>query len=240
MAASGEPVMRRPLAMLLLFVPVFASAQPAEGRWEGVIHIPGRELSVVVDLAKAGGAWSGSLIVPTLGIKGAPLANIVVDDCDVAFDVGASLRGPNDAPASFKAHVGGATMAGRFTQGGNVARFELTRVGAAQVEPPLRSTRVRREIEGDWSGEFELGYARRVSLRFDNGADAATAKLVIVGKRTTELPVDFVSDEGDFVRIESHAARVTFEGRFIKDANEIRGAVELGPFELPLVLRRAR
>jgi hypothetical protein len=30
-----------------------------------------------------------------------------------------------------------------------------------------------------------------------------------------------------------------FEGRFVKDSGEIRGVIELGPFERPLVLRRA-
>ena len=43
-----------------------------------------------------------------------------------------------------------------------------------------------------------------------------------------------------FVRIESRENRVAFEGRFVKESGEIRGIFEMGPYELPLVLRRAR
>jgi hypothetical protein len=73
-----------------------------------------------------------------------------------------------------------------------------------------------------------------------NRADAAaTATLVIVGKQTTNLPVDLVIEDGRFLRIESQTNRVVFEGRFVEEQDEIDGTFELGPFELPLVLRRA-
>jgi hypothetical protein len=237
--------MRRCLAPLLLMVPMLAgAAQPAEGRWQGTIHIPARDLAVVVDLARdSSGAWSGSMILPGLGVKGAPLSNIAVRDRDVVFDAGSALRAEKDAPATFKARLTAtSTMAGAFTQAGNVARFELTRVGAAQVDAPPRGTRVRPAIVGEWTGAFELGgYPRQVTIDLQNTAanGAASAKFVVVGKQTTDVPVDFVSDEGDLVRIESRAHRVAFEGRVVDNASEIRGTVELGPYELPLVLHRA-
>ena len=68
--------MRRPIvgSVLFLIVVSLASAASPEGRWRGSIHIPGRELDVVVDLAAtAAGAGTGSLIVPGTGIKGAPV-----------------------------------------------------------------------------------------------------------------------------------------------------------------------
>ena len=49
------------------------AAQSPEGRWEGLLQIPGREQPLVVDLAQAGsGGWTGSIILSGLGIKGAP------------------------------------------------------------------------------------------------------------------------------------------------------------------------
>jgi hypothetical protein len=237
--------MRQSTAGLVLFVPAVALAAPPmpDGRWQGAIHIPGRELSLVVDLARDPvGNWRGSLIIPGAGVKGAPLANIVVTESALSFDAGNALRAPGDRPATFKARMTGAGgMAGEFTQGGNVAAFSLKRAGAEQVESPVHSTAVRADLEAEWTGEFELGgYPRHVTIAFENhAATAATATFVIVGKRRNELPVDLVSDEGDYVRVESQATRVSFEGRYLKDAREIRGTIELGALELPVVLRRA-
>ena len=237
--------MRRTLLGLLLWLPTIAcgAINAPEGRWEGPIQIPGRALQLVVDLAQdSSGAWTGSIIIPGLGIKGAPLANLTVTDTDVAFDIGSLLGSPTHGAARFKAHRTAADgMAGEMNQGGNAANFSLTRIAPAQVEPSPRSTSVGRAIADRWIGEFELGgYPRYVTISIENHANAAaTAQFVIVGKQTTLLPVDLVTQEGDFVRVESQANRVAFEGRFFMERGEIRGIVELGPFEIPLVLRRS-
>jgi hypothetical protein len=127
-----------------------------------------------------------------------------------------------------------------MSQGGNVAPFLLQRIASPQVELPPRSTAVRREIEDRWTGEYELGgYARHVTITLENHADAgATARFVIVGKRTYDLPVNLVLEEDNFLRIESRANQVAFEGRIVKDRGEITGVIEVGSSERPLVLRR--
>lgn len=237
--------MRRTIIILLLCFPTLACATISilEGRWEGPLQIPGRGLQLVVDLAlDSAGAWTGSIIIQGLGIKGAPLSNVVVTETDVAFDIGNTLVSPTHGPARFKAHLTAADgMAGQMSQGGNVAKFFLTRIALAQVEPSPRSTPVGDDLADQWIGEYELGgYPRRVTITLENHADAAaTAQFVIVGKQTTNLPVDLVTQEGNLLRIESQANRVAFEGRFFKDRGEISGIVELGPLELPLVLRRS-
>ncbi|HEV2979130.1 MAG TPA: hypothetical protein VG425_16250 [Casimicrobiaceae bacterium] len=236
--------MRRTISILLLCLPALAcaAAKAPEGRWEGPLHIPGRELRLVVDLAQDGaGAWTGSIIIPSLGIKGAPLANLVVTETNLSFDIGDLLRSPTYGPAAFKAHLSaGDGMAGEMSQGGNVAPFLLQRIASPQVELPPRSTAVRREIEDRWTGEYELGgYARHVTITLENHADAgATARFVIVGKRTYDLPVNLVLEEDNFLRIESRANQVAFEGRIVKDRGEITGVIEVGSSERPLVLRR--
>jgi hypothetical protein len=172
-----------------------------------------------------------------------PLSNVVVSDAGLAFELGSSLKSPPYGPAAFKAHLTAAdAMAGEMSQAGNVAKFSLTRIAPAQVEPSPRSTPVARDIADQWTGEFQLGgYPRHVTITLENHEDApATARFVIVGKQTTNVPVDLVTEEGDFLRIESQANQFAFEGRFFKDSGEIRGIVELGPFgELPLVLHRS-
>ena len=230
------------LAFLFGLPTIAGAADPAIGaRWEGAIRIPGRDLPLIVDLAQERtGGWTGSAIVPGLGIKGAPLSNIVVTGSDISFELANALGAPPYGPAAFKATLAGNTMTGEMRQAGNAAQFALTRTGPSQVEPPLRSTPVARELESQWVGEFELGgYPRHVTMTLENHAQAgATAKLVIVGKQTTDLPVDLVIQDGRILRVESSPNQVAFEGRIDNESREIKGTFELGPLELPLTLRR--
>jgi hypothetical protein len=237
--------MRRAIVVLLLsFLPLVCAAAPTlEGRWQGTVRIPGRETQAVVDLARdATGAWAGSITLPGLGVKGAPLSNIVATGNGVRFDLGNLLSTPEDGPARFQAHLSARDrVAGEMRQGGNVARFSLEKTGSAQVEPARRSTAVGRALEDQWLGEFELGgYPRRVTLTLVNHANAAaTATFVVAGKQINNLPVELVVEEGRFLRIESPSARVSFEGRLFEDSDELKGTIEVGPFELPLALHRA-
>jgi len=237
--------MHRTILALLLCVPILACGAgiAPEGRWQGAVAIPGNEVQVVIDVARDGtGAWTGSIIMQGLGVKGAPLSNIVVNDADIAFDIGDRFRSPAHGPMAFTAHLTAAdAMAGEMRQGGNVAKLELKRTAPAQVEPAPRSTAVGRDLADRWIGEFELGgYPRHVTITLENHAGAAaTARFVIVGKQTTDIPVDLVTEDGSFLRVESLANHVAFEGRYDKVSGELRGVVELGFAEVPLVLRRS-
>jgi hypothetical protein len=223
----------------LLFAASFSAraAGVAAGRWEGFALIPQRELPLVIDLAQdAAGQWSGSVIVPGMGVKGAPLADITVKPQQVAFTVPDALGG-----LSLKAQLlADGALSGEFQQGGNLAPFTLKRIGPAQVEPVPRSTAVAKELEGEWRGSYELmGYPRQVTLSLTNQpGGTASVRFVIVGKRTNEVSVDLVTQEGDFVTLESRAFQITVEGRHRKEGDEFRGTFRQGPFELPLNLRR--
>ncbi len=237
--------MRRAIIAVLVSLPALAcgATQTLEGRWEGRVLIPGRETRVIVDLARgAAGAWTGSIIIPGLGIKGAPLSNIVAGRTDVAFDAGNVLSTPSHGPARFRAHLSArGSMAGEMRQAGNVAPLLLRKVGPAQVDEAVRSTRVGRALEDQWKGEFELGgYPRYVTITLENHPSAAaTATFVVVGKQTNNLPVDLIVEEGGLLRIESQTSQVAFEGRLVEERDELKGTIELGPLELPLVLRRS-
>jgi len=218
------------------------AADTAAGRWEGSVQVPDFPLNVVVDLDHdASGALIGSIIVPALNIKGAQLTDIVVADADVSFALKSVLTDPQTGPAKVHAHLDTTgSMAGNFTQAGNSATFSLKRTGSAQVDLPVRSSAVSSEFAGKWVGEYELmGYARHVTLTLTNHESAAaSAEFIIVGKKVNNLPVDLVTQDGAFLRIESHEIGINFEGRFRKDTGDISGTYEQGPFELPLVLHR--
>ena len=110
------------------------------------------------------------------------------------------------------------------------------------MELPPRNTAISKELEGEGKGEYELmGYARHVTMKFANhGSDAAALEFVIVGKKTNNVPVSLLTQEGDFLSIKSDDFGITYEGRFRKEAGEINGTFVQGPFEVPLIMRRAQ
>jgi hypothetical protein len=236
--------MRRLSILLLASIPALACAAPSDiaGRWSGRVQVPGRVIPLVVDLAKdSAGAWIGSVTLPGYNVKGAPLGNIKVEGEGVAFETGDAIGGP-DVPAAFTARLDArGTMSGEMKQAGNAAPFALKRVGDAQVEVPPRSTAVASHLEGRWTGQYEMnGYPRNVTVDFANHpGSAATVDLVVVGKATTKVPIDFVSEEEGLLRLESRLFRINFEGRIHKDDGRIAGTLAQGSIEVPLVLRRA-
>src|SRR4029079_17819479 len=124
-------------------------------------------------------AWSGSIVIPGLGIKGVALSNIVATDTDVSFDLGKVLGSTPHGPERFNAHLTSPDrVTGEMRQAGNVAKFALARSGQAHVEASPRSTPVGRDLEDRWIGEYELGgYPRHVTLALENHAAAgASAK----------------------------------------------------------------
>jgi hypothetical protein len=232
--------------MRLIFLFVFASAlicraeDEVSGRWEGAVQIPGRELEVVVDLTNADdGLWQGSIIIPGLNLPGTQLVDIAVKDSDASF----GIKTGRGLDAVFKGHFNAdGTLSGDFTQAGNRASFTLKKIGAPQVEAPVRSTLVAEAIEGEWKGDYQMfGTPRHVTLKLANGAgNRATAELVVVGKKVNNLPVDLVTQEGDLITIDSHQTGISYEGRLTKEANEIRGTFTLGTIDLPLILHRSK
>src|SRR6266550_6223932 len=228
-----------PLLRLLAIV-VLATALPSRGeeaissRWEGTAHIPGDDLTVIVDLAQENGAWIGSMIIPGLDVKGAPLTDIQVKPPDVSFSVKGTLG------IQLKLQLDGSgKMTGNFEQAGNRALTALQRTGPPQVERPPRNTPVAKELEGEWKGDYEmLGYTRHVSIKFANHPDGATADFVIVGRKHNVLPVDLVTQEGEMVMVDSHEMGFSFEGR-LKNG-KLTGAVRQAEIETPKVLVGAK
>ena len=236
--------------MRLLGTILFASAalcqatESAAGRWEGSAQIPGGALQLIVDLSEESGqGWIGSIIIPGFGVKGAPLVDLHVRSSDLAFAIKGALGNERAGQAEIRAHLDAdGHLSGDFRQGGNTAPFVLKKTGPPQVELPPHSTAVSKELEGEWKGEYEInGYPRHVTMKFANrGRDGAGVEFIIVGKKTNNVPVSLVTQEGDFLSLKSDEFGITYEGRFQSGAVEINGTFAQGPFELPLVMRRTQ
>lgn len=212
------------------------AADPVAGRWQGAIQIPGKEVPLVVDLAPArDGGWTGSLILPGFEIKGAPLVDLSVKDSAVAFALKDTFGGPK-----FTAHLNAdGSLAGDLMQSGNTAPFVLRKTGPPQVDHPRASTPVRAELLGEWRGDFDMPMGKvHARLTLIHQPAATAAQFAFGMRKETDAPVDFVSQDGDWLTVSAHQMGIAFEGRFRADANEIVGSFIEGGFEMPLVLHR--
>jgi len=228
------PLLHR--AAFLAAAIVFAhAAEPAAGRWEGTVRLPGRALLVVFDLAQTSeGGWIGSAISPALNIAGAPLSDIAVKDSTVSFVVKGVLGG-----VKVNGTIAGDTFTGTFEQAGNSAPLTMKNAGTAQVEPPRQSTAVAKDMEGDWEGDMTVvDHNVHARLTLTNQSDGhATAKFFLHGRRDVNLDVAMVTQESDLITLEIPDAFITFDGRLRN--GEISGVWQQGPYEFPLALHRA-
>jgi hypothetical protein len=225
---------------LLLFAASLSvrASEALAGHWEGAAQIPGREIRLVIDLVEDGsGHWAGSAIVPGFGIKGTPLSEILIKDSNVSFALKGALGDPR-----LEGHLtSNGTLSGEFKQAGNTAPFELRNAGPAAVEIPPDSTAVRKELEGEWKGDMSYaGTQFHVSIKLENRSDGkATGRFVVIGSHKTDLAISLVTLEGEMLTVEMYERGMTYEGRFMKDQNEINGAFRQSGVEIPLILHPA-
>lgn len=225
------------ISVLLLVSGAFASPPPS-ARWEGTVHLPAREIKVIVDLAQtSGGQWIGSAILPGFGIKGTPLSDVAVTDSKVSF----VIKGVLSDPKFEGSLTSSGTLTGKFAQAGNSAGLTLQNVGPAQVELPPSSTSVRKELEGVWKGDMTyMGNPIHVTMKLKNENDGkATGQFTLVGKHENVLPVSLITQDGEMLTVDMRDRGMSYEGRFLEAKNEIQGEFTLGPTEVPLTLHPA-
>ncbi|HUP06740.1 MAG TPA: hypothetical protein VMU47_06305 [Caldimonas sp.] len=237
-----QTLLRAACALPLLgTVPPPAIAADLSGRWEGTAEVPGAPQPLVVDIAPGPAGWRGSIVLPGRGVKGAPLSALQVDGAGVQAELASAFLLPaQPVPTLRLAAQADGSLAGELRMAGQHAPVRLHRSGAAQVDVPASGTPVSAQLVGTWTGRYELGgAAREVTLKVANGSDGrGSGEIVVVGKRTTTLPVDRVVQGREFVSFESSAVDYRIEGRWATPDGSISGQIVQGPFEAPIVLRR--
>ncbi|MEN3340279.1 MAG: hypothetical protein V7647_3955 [Acidobacteriota bacterium] len=205
------------------------------GHWEGTIQVPGQELSVVVDLSGAGDKWEGAIGIPAQGLKGFPLADILVKDSSVSF----VMKGvPGEPRFGGTLSPDAKALSGQFTQGDASLPFALTRTGAAVIEQVPASTAVTKALEGSWEGTIDVdGTALRLVVTLANHAGgAATAVLLSVDQGGATIPVTAVVQKDAHLTLHVRPVSGQYEGDLAD--GKLTGTWTQGTRSFPLVLQR--
>ena len=221
------------------------AACAAEGRWEGQAQVPGVAVPVVLDLARAatGDGWIGSITLPGRGLRGVPLKSLAVQGDVVRGQTAAAAGSPPGSEIAVDLrHSTAQTLVGELRQGGHAASLTLTRTSPALVEQPPVGTPIAPGLRGTWVGRYDIGYgARDVTLKLDAGADGSAPKatMTVIGRRTYDLTVDLIEQRGAWVTLSVAESAISLDGPWALEGEQWKLTWRQGPFESPLVLRRA-
>ena len=255
-------ILRTVLAVLLWvaslsFSPSGQSLTRADGHWEGSIDINSKKLEVLIDLAhKPDASWIATIDIPDRGLKGYPLADLVVEGDRVSF----AMRDLRGAPLFKGALIeNGAAISGDFIQAGRAFHFRLERRGKANVqqgeygETPDKGV-AGPSLVGVWQGSLDSTYLLRelspAAADSDTGArlriilkvtqannGGYSARLDSPDQSVAGLPAEILLD-GQSVTFEQRKTHSSFAGRMTQDRSEIEGEWTNGEWTLPLTLKR--
>src|SRR5687768_15499831 len=212
-------------------------APDPSGHWQGAIHAPNQEIAIEIDLAKHANG-DGVATFTGVNIKGFPLSDVVFDGASVSFKLKVDSGGAFTAKLSAE----GTAMAGEFTStsGGYTLPFNLTRSGDAVFDPPARSPKIGKELEGRWIGTLEAnGVPMRMSLALANQPDGmATGSLANLDQGALAIPVSAISQTASAVTIAVKVVNGTFSGALNAAGTELAGTWSQGTFAAPLTFQK--
>jgi hypothetical protein len=229
---------------LLLLTALAAHAQGAadpSGHWEGGINTPEGSIGVVVDLAKSrDGQLAGTIGVPPQNLRGFPLVIESAEGRAITF----RFKGaPGNRVFQGVLADDGASMSGDFIQSGFSMRFALSRKGAAQIDPPIKSAPIAKELEGPWSATLEganqNGTTRQVILMLSNEEDGSSTGTVVNAGDGLEIPIASIKQDASTITLDLKAVGGSYSGRVNADGTEIVGTFIQGTAVLPLTFRRS-
>jgi len=233
----------RPTLAAAMFVAATASFAHAQnpidpsGHWEGTIQVQEMPVQVEIDLTRNGKGELAGTFTQTQRLNALPLANLAIDERAVTFQVKGSPAGER----VFKGDISpdGASMSGKFAQAGYSMPFALKRTGEARVEPPARSARIGKALEGTWTGTLDVnGVPRQLVLALANQPDGTSTGSFTNVDEGLEIPVTTITQDASKVTLEIKAVAGSYAGELNADGTEMTGTLTQGSATLPLTLRR--
>ncbi|MGH7969438.1 MAG: alpha/beta hydrolase family protein, partial [Limisphaerales bacterium] len=198
------------------------------------------ELSFQIDLeCDEAGSWSGSIDMPSQGLRGFKLSGVEVNDQTVAFTISGV---PGEPTFSGKLSDGGQTMNGVSTQGGQSypVRLERKPRSPASVETPPKGI-PGEGLVGYWNGLLKVNAAidLRLGLEIENSAtNGVEGAMVSLDQGNTRSPISVVSERGGLVHLEFQKIGARFDGRMNTNRSELAGEWKQSGQTLPATFHR--
>lgn len=226
-----------------MFVAATASVAHAQnaidpsGHWEGTIQVQEMPVQVEIDLTRNSKGELAGTFTQTQRLNALPLANLAIDERAVTFQVKGSPAGERVFKGDISAD--GALMSGKFAQAGYSMPFALKRTGEARVEPPARSARIDKALEGMWNGTLEVsGVQRQLVLTLANQPDGTSTGSFTNVDEGLEIPVTAIAQDASKVTLEIRAVAGSYSGELNVDGTQMTGMLKQGSATLPLTLRK--
>jgi hypothetical protein len=231
------------IAIALVLSAASAGAQMTldpSGHWEGGIHTPEMSISIQVDLTRnSAGQLTGTISVPPQNLKGFPLVIESAEGRAISF----RFRG---APGNrlFQGVIAedSGSISGDFIQSGYTMPFALSRKGAAQIDAPIPSAPISKELEGPWSatldGTYQNGIPRKIILTLSNQPDGTSTGSVFNPGDGLEIPITSITQNASNVTLDLRAVSGSYSGTINTEGTELVGTFIQGTAVLPLTFRR--
>lgn len=234
---------------ILVAIALLSSAAPSRaqtradlsGHWDGGIHTPEISISIQVDFTSdSAGQLAGTISVPPQNLKGLPLVIESAEGQTIHF----RFKGaPGNRLFQGVISEDGGSIRGSFIQSGYTMPFTLSRAGTAQVEPPVRSAPISKELEGPWSATLEdtyqNGIPRKIILMLENQPDGTSTGSVFNQGEGLEIPIASITQNASNVTLDLRAVSGSYSGKVNTEGTEMVGTFIQGTTVLPLTFRRA-
>ena len=230
------------IALLCSAAPLRAqlSTDPS-GHWDGGIQTPEMSISIQVDLTRdSAGQLAGTISVPPQNLKGFPLVIESAEGQTISF----RFKGaPGNRVFQGVIAEDGGSIRGAFIQSGFTMPFVLSRQGAAQIDTPIKSAPISKELEGPWSatleGTYPNGIPRKIVLTLSNQPDGTSTGTVFNPGDGLEIPITSITQDAENVTLDLRAVSGSYAGKVNTEGTELVGTFIQGTTVLPLTFRRA-
>jgi hypothetical protein len=232
-------------APALAQTPAGEKADPA-GFWDGAVIVPTGEVGVAVDLARDDDdAWSGTIDVPTMGIRYLDLADLTVDGRSVLIKL---TDMPGVPTLNGSVSDDGQKIDGNFIRGTEIFPFTLERKEKPEAFGDLNALfrsyvtpgTPGEGLAGTWRGLLEFGPIRlRLLLKVAATEDGTyLARVEGVDREETVEASSTTAGEDGSVVVEMASVGARFSGTMSEDGSEIAGEWQERGAPLPVTFRR--
>jgi hypothetical protein len=223
--------------MVFIFASAFVHAQDFSGDWQGTLTMASGQLRLVVHISKAAdGSLKALVDSPDQAEENIIVDTIAANGPKLHFAIKANK-------ANFEGTLkSNGTINGTWSQGTAANKEPLV---LSKTTTPIKmhhDPAPPSDIDGNWEGTVDIPQQGRVRLvfHFKNTADGLTATMDSPDQKVKGLPATSVTRKGASVKLAMAQISGEFSGKIGKGLDTISGDWSQGPYNIPLLLKKAK